>query len=72
MFEENLIKDVFAFQDDMLSTGTQGMRFVIPRRASPEHADQKKTTVIFEFTYFDRNNLVGHSIYNVQVIRPKP
>lgn len=50
MFEENLIKDVFAFQDDMLSTEAEGMRFVIPRRASLEQVDQKKTTFIFEFT----------------------
>jgi hypothetical protein len=52
MFEENLIKNVFAFQDDMLSTDAEGMRFVIPRTASLEHADQKKTTFISEFTYF--------------------
>jgi hypothetical protein len=52
MFEENLIEDVFAFQDDMLSTDAEGMRFVIPRRASQEHDDRKKTTFIFEFTYF--------------------
>jgi hypothetical protein len=50
MFEENLIEVVFAFQDDMLSTDAEGMRFVIPRKALLKYVDQKKTTSIFEFT----------------------
>jgi hypothetical protein len=50
MFEENLIEVVFAFQDDMLSTDAEGMRFVIPRRASLKYVDQKKTSFLLEFT----------------------